>query len=215
MGGKDGGLLTLSQGEKLVRLARKAALSYMSKGLAIAPEDTKGIFGQARGVFVTVESYPSHDLRGCIGYPLPESPLAQAVCENAINATCNDSRFERMGIKELDSVVFEISVLTVPLPLKYAQSKELPRLVKVGKDGLIVKKGWHSGLLLPQVPVEWGWNSEEFLSHTCEKAGMMPDAWKEQDMEWLSFQAQIFSEKSPKGKVVETKIADIKKGKTD
>lgn len=196
-------MLSLKEGEYLVHLARKAAATYASKHFKIEPELEKGVLGKDRGVFVTIEHYPGHELRGCIGYPMPVAPLARSVCDNAINAAFQDPRFASMSESEFKGVVFEVSVLTVPKKIDYSGPEGLVSKVKVGRDGLIVKSGFYSGLLLPQVPVEWKWDEREFISATCEKAGLPSDYWMNGKPEFLSFQAQIFAEEKPGGKVIE------------
>ena len=94
----------------------------------------------------------------------------------------------------------EVSVLTPPEPIE-GPPHERPKKIKVGRDGLIVKKGIYSGLLLPQVPIEWGWDEEEFLSETCWKAGLPPDCWLDGDTEVYRFTAEIFEEEHPNGPV--------------
>ena len=137
-----------------------------------APES----FREKRGVFVTLNQYPSHLLRGCIGFPEPLFSLASAILQAAQHA-CHDPRFEDLQEDELDKIVVEVTILTVPEEIVVKDRKELPQKVKVGRDGLIIEHGPFRGLLLPQVPVEWGWDSEEFLGQTCMKAGMAPDMW--------------------------------------
>lgn len=200
-------MLSLKEGEYLIHLARKAAATYAQKHFKIEPEIEKGVLGKDRGVFVTIELYPSHDLRGCIGYPMPVAPLARSVIDNAINAAFQDPRFPSMSSREFAGVVFEVSVLTVPKKIDYSSPGELASKVKIGRDGLIVKSGFYSGLLLPQVPVEWKWNEREFLSATCEKAGLPSDYWQNGKPEFQSFQAQIFAEEKPEGRVIEKPLA--------
>lgn len=200
------GALTLKQGQELVKLARAAAEKFAKSGANAVPENEEGVFGEARGVFVTVEEYPSKELRGCIGYPLPYKPLALAVIENAINATQEDPRFPPVESAELAKLVFEVSVLSVPEAVKVKDPEEYPKQIKVGRDGLIISMGARSGLLLPQVPVEWNWDAKEFLSHACEKAGLPMDMWHSRSVKIEKFSAQIFCEESPGGKIVEKKI---------
>jgi uncharacterized protein (TIGR00296 family) len=95
----------------------------------------------------------------------------------------------------------EVSLLTPPQEITVKSPREYASQVKVGEDGLILQKGWARGLLLPQVPVEWNWDAEEFLSQTCIKAGLMPDAWLEQGTKIFKFQAEVFSEDKPGGEV--------------
>jgi hypothetical protein len=97
--------------------------------------------------------------------------------------------------------------LTPPELIKVNNPKEYPKKIKVGRDGLIVKKGWASGLLLPQVPVEWKWDEEEFLSQTCWKAGLPPETWLSPGVEIYSFQGQVWCEEKPRGKVVRKELS--------
>ncbi len=97
--------------------------------------------------------------------------------------------------------MFEVSVLTPPQPVKVEKPKDYPSKIKVGRDGLIVEKRYYKGLLLPQVPIEWRWEEEEFLCQCCIKAGLPPDCWLLEGTTIYKFQAIIFEEASPKGKV--------------
>jgi hypothetical protein len=141
------------------------------------------------------------DLRGCIGYPYPTEPLAKAVIESAISSATQDPRFYPISLSELDNVVFEISVLTPPQLIETKKSSEYPSKVKVGEDGLIVERGMYKGLLLPQVPVEWKWDCEEFLCQCCIKAGLPPDNWLLDGTRIYKFQAIIFEEEKPRGEI--------------
>jgi len=117
------------------------------------------------------------ELRGCIGYPYPTNPLVEAVIDAAISAATRDPRFCPLEKKDVDKVVFEVSVLTPPEHVKTEKPEEYLKEIKVGEHGLIIEKGPYKGLLLPQVPVEWGWCEEEFLCQCCIKAGLPPDSW--------------------------------------
>jgi uncharacterized protein (TIGR00296 family) len=105
---------------------------------------------------------------------------------------------------ELDSILVEVTVLTKPELIKVKKPSEYPAQISIGRDGLIVEQSFYKGLLLPQVPIEQGWNTEEFLSHTCIKAGLPPDAWFEKSTKISKFQGQIFTETKPHGSVKET-----------
>ena len=113
-------------------------------------------------------------------------PLYQVVSQMAIVAATEDPRFPPVTADELPEIKIEISVLSPPKPVKDVEE------IKVGRDGLIIRKGWASGLLLPQVPVEWGWSREEFLRQVSLKAGLPPDAWREAEL--YRFTAQVFGE---------------------
>jgi uncharacterized protein (TIGR00296 family) len=106
-----------------------------------------------------------------------------------------------MTKSELGSVVFEVSVLTPPERLETKDPKEYVKSIKVGEDGLIIERGYHKGLLLPQVPIEWGWQEEEFLCQCCMKAGLPPDSWLTRDAKIYKFRAIIFDEESPNGAI--------------
>ena len=196
--------LNLEEGEFLVRLARKAVKEHLETGKQIkAPEDTSQKLSQPCGVFVTINSIKSGEkkLRGCIGYPYPTTPLTQAVIESAINSATQDPRFYPISLDELETVVFEVSVLTPPEIIKVEKPSQYPSKIKVGEDGLIVEKNVFKGLLLPQVPIEWKWDNEQFLCQCCIKAGLPPDCWLLKDTKIYKFQAIIFEEEKPRGEV--------------
>ncbi len=176
------------EGSRLVKLARA---SIEGKKL-----DFEGL-EERRGVFVTINSYPSGGLRGCIGFPQPIKPLGTAIAEAARFAAYSDSRFEPLGKGE--QVTVEVSVLTVP---EFIQGNVLKSFT-VGRHGLIAECRRDYGLLLPQVFVEWKATPLKALQMVCEKAGLSPDAWKGKDCKIYKFEAQVFKEKSPDGKVVE------------
>lgn len=194
-------MLTLKQGSELVKFAR----SVIKKSFKGDVLEWPSSYPKKLGVFVTLLGFPSHELRGCIGFPYPEIPLGKAVMEGAKAAAFCDPRFPQLEEDELEKIIIEVSVLTKPEEMKCPKD-ELGKRVVIGEDGLIVNFNGRSGLLLPQVPVEWKWNSSEFVKQTCIKAGLYPDAWKNKECKLLKFQAQIFSEEKPNGKVTERKI---------
>jgi len=193
-------MLTLEEGKLAVRLAREALTNYIEKKEIIEPQGLPPVFDELRGVFVTL--HLEGDLRGCIGYPQPVMPLGRAIVDSAINACARDPRFPCVRPAELKRIELEVTILTKPEPYDLPK-KKLPEAVKIGRDGLIVSKGMHSGLLLPQVAPEWGFDSLEFLSQTCVKAGLAPDAWLDEDTEVQHFEAQIFAEVAPGREVFE------------
>ncbi|MHA1944343.1 MAG: TIGR00296 family protein, partial [Candidatus Thorarchaeota archaeon] len=156
------------------------------------------------GVFVTLNSILEGrtSLRGCIGRPYPSFPLVEATIDSSVDSAVNDPRFPAVTPKELDSIIVDLSVLTPPKKIEYSKPEELLKLVKVGRDGLIASRGVSRGLLLPQVPVDWKWDTTEFLEHTCNKAGLPIDMWKDPETEFMSFQAEIFGEEIPRGNIV-------------
>ncbi|CAG0991978.1 hypothetical protein FLAV_02357 [Flavobacteriales bacterium] len=201
-------MLTKSEGEMAVRLARTAIKECLTNGKKINPDNLPDIFKEKRGVFVTLnKKIASKELRGCIGRPYPVLPLGEAIILSAINAAREDPRFYPVELKELDEIVIEVTVLTVPKRIN-AKPRDIPDKIVIGRDGLIISSGSSSGLLLPQVAVEHGFNCTEFLSQTCMKAGLMPDAWLE-GAQVYSFEGQIFEEIEP-GKEIKEK--DIKCG---
>jgi uncharacterized protein (TIGR00296 family) len=196
--------LNQEEGEFLVKLARKAVEEYLKSRKQISvPENTSEKLLEPCGVFVTINSieHGEKELRGCIGYPYPTDPLVQAVIQSAISAATEDPRFYSLSLDELDKVVFEISVLTPPEIVKVNKPKGYPTKIKIGEDGLIIERGMYKGLLLPQVPVEWKWDQEEFLCQCCIKAGLPPDNWLLNDTKLYKFQAIIFEEEKPKGEI--------------
>ena len=202
---------TLKDGEFLVRLARQAVEKYLKNGKAISPpKDTSPKFMESCGVFVTINSVRGNEkeLRGCIGFPYPTLPLVRAVIDSAINSATQDPRFPPVSYDELNSIVFEVSVLTPHQLIKVEKPSEYPSKIEVGKDGLIVERGYHKGLLLPQVPVEWNWNEEEFLCQCCMKAGLSPDCWVLEETKIYKFQAIIFEETTPAGKIRSKKLEE-------
>jgi len=196
--------LSLEEGEFLVRLARKAVKEYLeTRNQMKGPEDISQKLSQPCGVFVTINSikFGEKKLRGCIGYPYPTVPLIQAVIESAINSATQDPRFYPISLDELESVVFEVSVLTPPQIIEVEKTSQYSSKIKVGEDGLIVEKNVFKGLLLPQVPIEWKWDNEEFLCQCCIKAGLPPDCWLLKDTKIYKFSCVIAQELSPNGPV--------------
>jgi len=202
--------LTQKEGEYLVKLARRTVEQYFKTGQIIkVPDDVPPKLKERCGVFVTINSVKGgggHELRGCIGFPYPTNTLAKAVIESAISSATQDPRFYPMRAEELDQVVFEVSVLTPPEPVEVENPKEYCSKIKVGRDGLIVERSYCKGLLLPQVPVEWKWDEEAFLCQCCMKAGLPPDSWLLKGTKIYKFQAIIFEEVSPKGKIERKEI---------
>lgn len=197
------------EGEHLVRLARTMIEARL--GLTSEPDtgDAPKVTETMCGVFVTLNKLEGsgHRLRGCIGYPYPVKDLLTAVRESALNAAFDDPRFPSVSKNEMDSILVEVSVLTPPETIKVENPKDIPGEVVVGRDGLIMGRGYRRGLLLPQVAVEWGWDSEEFLAQCCYKAGLPPDSWLLEDTEVQRFQAIIYSENSPRGRVSRHKLS--------
>ncbi len=180
---------TLSEKEKkfLLKLARKTLETYF-KGMELeveVPEDCPNLY-EKRGVFVTLTKHGN--LRGCIGTLEPLYPLVEGVKRMAISAATEDPRFPPLSPEELSEVEIEISVLS---PMK----KGNPEEVVVGKHGVYAVKGFHRGVLLPQVPLEYGWDKETFLEHVCLKAGLPRNCYKDPSVTFYLFTAEVFSER--------------------
>jgi len=197
-------MLSLEEGKKAVELARLTVKNYVKK-ITTPTIELKGIFIQDQGVFTTLHTYPDHNLRGCIGFPLPVMPLKEAIIESAKSAT-QDPRFPKLQENEINEIVIEVTILTKPELIDVSQPKDYIKHIEIGRDGLIVEQGFYKGLLLPQVPVEQNWNKEDFLSHTCMKAGLLPDAWFEKNIKIYKFSGQIFTEIEPNGQIMEKKF---------
>ncbi|MEM2188360.1 MAG: TIGR00296 family protein [Nitrososphaerota archaeon] len=198
--------LSLSEGAYLVKLARKTIEVYLSGKTPVPPEDAPERLRRRQGVFVTLYTHPEKELRGCIGIPLPEYPLIEAAMRAAIASATEDPRFPPVSLDEMSSIIVEVSALTPPEEIRFTDPKELPSMIRIGEDGLIIEAGVYSGLLLPQVPVEYGWTPEEYLMHLCLKAGLAPTYWLTGKMKLYRFSAQVFEEESPRGKVIERKL---------
>jgi len=193
--------LSDSDGVILVKTARKAVTEFLSNGNRMKLEsDLEEKFSFNSGVFVTLNN--PDGLRGCIGFPIPEKKLSHAIIEGAIAAATEDPRFPSVKTNELNDIVFEVTILTPPIEIDVSDPTEYLEKIKVGRDGLIIKHSFSSGLLLPQVPVEYGWNVEEFLQHTCEKAGLARDTWKNESVKIEKFEGIIFKEETPNGAIV-------------
>ncbi len=151
-----------------------------------APDDVpeSAVLKEKRGAFVTLKK--NGELRGCIGYIEAYKPLYQTIREMALAAAFNDPRFPELGAHEWPEIEVELSVLT---PLREIED---PDVVEVGKHGLLIRNASSSGLLLPQVAVEYGWSREEFLAHTCNKAGLVDDCWRRSGTRLYIFSADIF-----------------------
>lgn len=183
-------MVTEKDQQLLLELARHAIQTTIQKGRRLpAVESLSPLLREKRGTFVTLWE---DQLRGCIGFPYPVKPLAEAVQEAAVSAALQDPRFPPVRLEELPHLEIEISVLTIPKTIE-------PSQIQVGVHGLIVSRGNRSGLLLPQVAMEYQWDAQTFLEQTCVKAGLPQDAWKEK-INLYSFEAQVFSEADLKKK---------------
>ncbi|MCI4336650.1 MAG: TIGR00296 family protein [Thermoplasmata archaeon] len=200
-------MVTRSEAEFGVALAHRAIAARLSAAppsdpaAAFRTEPMSPIFDEQRGVFVTLKHHPSGRLRGCIGYPLPIHRLRVAIPRVAVAAAMDDPRFPPVGERELRSLRLEISILTPPVRVEANDVRGRVAAIVVGRDGLIVERGGESGLLLPQVPVEEGWDVTAFLGATCEKAGLPDQAWWRPEVSVYRFEAEVFAESTPSGAV--------------
>ena len=198
--------ITDKDGQILVKTARLIVTEFLKNGHHTELDQKfQENFSFDSGVFVTLNN--SLGLRGCIGYPLPDKKLFNALESAAIAASTEDPRFPPVKFEELDSITFEVTVLTPPTKIEVSHPREYLSKINIGQNGLIVKYGFSSGLLLPQVPIEYGWNVKEFLEHTCEKAGLPKDFWKNEEVEFQKFEGIVFKEKEPKGEIIQEKLS--------
>ena len=181
-------MLNKSQRIRLLGIARKSIETYLSTGKKLEVIEKDPALLKETGAFVTLNEHGQ--LRGCIGNLVGREPLYLTVRDMAVEAAVGDPRFTQVDLSELKTIEIEISVLS---PLQRIDSAEK---IKLGTHGVLVKKGFNSGVFLPQVATETGWSKEEFLSNLCShKAGLSPDAWKDKSTEIYIFSAEVFSEK--------------------
>jgi uncharacterized protein (TIGR00296 family) len=195
-------MIKQEQAGKLIMLAREAVSAYFQGKEITVSKDIKDEFGEDAGVFVSL--YLGGDLIGCIGIPRPTMALYKAVIQSAKGAAFEDPRFPPLRKDQFDRLRIEISVLTEPEVIEVDKPEDYPEKIEIGKDGLMIKDEFGSGLLLPQVAVEWKWKPKEFLEQTCRKAGLEPDCWCNNKRNVYKFQAQVFAEEN--GKIVEKKL---------
>jgi len=172
--------------QKLLHMARETIGSYIRTNTIPTFEVSEPELLEKCGAFVTIKRH--HQLRGCIGYIEGIKPLWETIVDMAVAASTEDPRFQPMTVAELHDFDLEISVMT---PLRKI---ETPEDVIVGTHGILLRRGYRSGLLLPQVATEYGWNRETFLAHTCQKAGLPMDAWRDPQTAIYVFSAQVFHE---------------------
>ncbi|MBD3259177.1 TIGR00296 family protein [Candidatus Woesearchaeota archaeon] len=182
-------MLPETMNEKLVDIARKAIeCRFNHKEVDLNDE----ILENKRGVFVTLTK--DGELRGCIGFPEPVYPLGEAVRKAAVGAAFGDPRFPPVEEDELKDVQIEVSVLTLPEEITVADPQDYLDFIRLGKDGLMIEMNGQGGLFLPQVPLEWNWDVNEYLEQLCLKAGLAPGSWALPDAKLYKFESQVFSE---------------------
>ena len=191
-------------GKILVKMARTVVTKYLTNNTKILDHDFKEKFSFNAGVFVTIND--KSGLRGCIGFPFAMKKLSDALTDAAISASTEDPRFPSITQNELNNLVFEVTVLSDAEEISTSSPEEIIQEVKIGRDGLMIEKDSQSGLLLPQVPVEYNWDVVDFLNHTCHKAGLPNGSWKDKDTKISKFQGIIFREILPNGEIVREKF---------
>jgi len=171
------------QRKELLALARKTVIQYVRTGTMPEGTTSDPRLAANGATFVTINR--RHMLRGCIGNIQPVMPLTQSVIRNAVSAATQDPRFPPMGPEELSDIEVEVTVLSPLEPL--ADVKD----IRIGTHGLYLVQNGHSGIFLPQVPVEQGWDLPTYLEELCQKAGLPAGAWKEKDAQLFIFTADI------------------------
>jgi uncharacterized protein len=184
--------LDKKDGKELIRLAKESIESSFSREDVKISKAIKDRYSSNQGVFVTLNI--KEKLRGCIGFPEPIMHLYSAVIEAAKSAAFSDSRFSPLTKEEFPKIKIEISVLSVPSLIKVNNAKEYLDKIKIGSDGLIIRGKYCSGLLLPQVFIEYDCDVIKALEMLCQKAGLLSNAWKDCSNKIYKFQAQIFHE---------------------
>ena len=169
----------------LLGLARDAIVAHVAGRRWPAPARV-GILGRSGGGFVSLHTTDG-TLRGCIGHLEADEPLGQVIVRCAVAAASEDPRFSRVTAGELLDIQIELSLLGPIEPIAG------PVDIEIGRHGLIVEADRSRGLLLPQVATEWKWDAETFLAHTCRKAGLPQDAWRNGAQLWR-FEAEVFGE---------------------
>ncbi|NLH48484.1 MAG: AmmeMemoRadiSam system protein B [Myxococcales bacterium] len=180
--------LSADDKKELLQLARRTIEAYVKNGKTVEFQPTSDALKKNGAAFVTLTKKADHQLRGCIGQIIATIPLWECVRDMAIAAATQDPRFSAVREREIQGLRIEISVLTPPVRIKDISE------IQVGVHGLIMSKGWNRGLLLPQVPTEYGWDRNTFLDQTCRKAGMNAGCWRDPDTKIERFAAIVFSE---------------------
>ena len=180
------GELTPEERRTLLAAARESIAAHLGGRRARLPLPT-GALARKQGAFVTLHRRGDGELRGCVGLMRSDGTLLETVARMAVAAATEDGRFDPVTEHELDGLRIEISALSPLEPIR-------PEDVVVGRHGLLIGCGGRRGVLLPQVPVEHGWDRETFLAHTCRKAGLPEDAWRRPEVELLGFTAAVCGE---------------------
>jgi len=178
------------QADYLIKLARNAVEQYIETNKKITPTLKDQELNEEAGVYVTLKSFPEEELRGEIGYPYPMGEISSNIIDNAISAALHDPRFPSIKKDELNTIIFEISILSRPKILTVSSPEDYISKIKIGKNGLIIKY----------------WGAKEFLCQTCQKAGLPKEMWKRPTVEIYTFEAEIIKEEKPLGKVIKKRL---------
>jgi uncharacterized protein (TIGR00296 family) len=206
---------TVADGKELILFARENIEFFLKNNKRMAvPDFLKEKYKENFGAFVTLNTYGVKDnsLRGCIGYIEPRFALYDVIHKVSVSSATEDTRFSSVSVDEMEDITIEISILTPPKIIEVSTPNDYLEKIVIGRDGLIVERGMRRGLLLPQVPVDHNrnWDVETFLNHTCGKAWLSSDAWKDVNgTKIFSFQAIVFEEKTPRGEVVRKYLSPI------
>lgn len=178
--------LTNKEKKILLKIARSTLEQYLQGNKLTLPNIENENLKQSRGAFVTLKKYKN--LCGCIGRIVTDQPLSQLISDVTIDSAIHDPRFNPIQLKDLQNIEIEISVLT-----PFQEIINLDEII-VGKHGLMIRKGYNSGLFLPQVPIEWHWDKNTYLEQLCLKAGLPISAYQDKKSTIYSFEAIVFSE---------------------
>jgi AmmeMemoRadiSam system protein A len=185
---KGAKMLSDVQRKRLLEIARSTIKTYLETGKVLKIKEDDPLFNKGMGAFVTL--HKRGELRGCIGNIIGRGPLYLTVRDMAIESATGDPRFPRVTPDELKDIDIEISVLS---ELEKVTNVEE---IEMGVHGVLIRKGFASGVFLPQVAAETGWSRDEFLTNLCvHKAGLLPDAWKTGGVDIYIFTAEVFGEK--------------------
>ena len=199
-------IITDNEGKGLVKFARQTVDKYFSKKEFT---DYVNLTNIKAGAFVSLFRYNDlgHlELRGCIGFPYPTGYLSQNIMEASVAAATRDPRFNPLTVNELSEVIFEVSILTNPSEIIVNKPDDYLGSIKIGIDGLILHSEYGSGLLLPQVPLEYNWDVEDYLVHLCGKTGGPSDLWRSPNSKLYKFQALVFKEVQPNGDIIRVSL---------
>lgn len=184
------------EGSKLIEMVRKNIEKYLRKNEVLdkyeIDEKIQKYTKKKRGAFVTLKTSQGK-LRGCIGRPYPDKNLIDVLIDCSVSAT-KDPRFSPVSESELGDIRIEVTVLTEPEEIDINSIEEAEEKIEIGKHGLMIIGRGYQGLLLPQVPKEHGWDIIDFLNHSCMKAGLPGDSWKDSNVKIMRFEGQVFEE---------------------